>query len=122
VAAFVSRFYQQCLDRNPERSGYDGWTNELLSRTKTGADVAYGFVFSPEFLGKNTSNEDYLTILYKAFFNREPDAAGWTLWLVELNGGTSREVVLSGFIYAREFAELCDKFCIRAFEGHVPDC
>jgi hypothetical protein len=122
VAAFVSRFYQQCLGRKPERAGLEGWTNDLLNQLRTGAEVSEGFIYSPEFINKNTTNEEYLTILYKAFFNREPDPAGWALWLAELYRGTSRDVVLNGFIYAREFAELCNKYCIRAFEGHIPDC
>jgi subtilisin family serine protease len=122
VAAFVSRFYRQCLERKAEKAGLDRWTNDLLNQIRTGAEVAEGFIYSPEFINKNTSNEAYLTILYRAFFNRGPDPAGWALWLAELYRGTNREFVLNGFIYAREFAELCDKFCIRAFEGHIPDC
>jgi hypothetical protein len=31
---------------------------------------------SQEFTGKNTSNKDFLVVLYRAFFNREPDANG----------------------------------------------
>jgi len=63
VEAFVKRFYQLCLDRNPDPAGLDGWTNNLLNQIQTGADVAKGFIFSPEFIGKGTVNEDYLTIL-----------------------------------------------------------
>ena len=48
VEAFVTRFYQQCLSRQPDQPGLDYWTNSLLSGTLTGADVAYGFVFSTE--------------------------------------------------------------------------
>jgi hypothetical protein len=117
IAAYVARFYQLCLNRSPDRAGLDGWTNELRSRTKTGADVAYGFVFSQEFLGNHTSNEDYLTILYEAFFDRQPDPAGWDSWIAELDGGRNRRAVLSGFIYSTEFAALCQKYGITPFSS-----
>ena len=115
VEAFVTRFYQLCLDRNPDTAGLEGWTINLLDQIQTGADVANGFIFSPEFLAKNTTNEEYLTILYKAFFGREPDQGGWDAWLAELDGGKDRGEVLGGFIYSSEFANLCNASGIKAF-------
>lgn len=112
VEAFVSRFYEQCLNREPDQAGLDYWTNALLAGTLTGADVANGFVFSPEFTSLNTSNEDYLTVLYLAFFDRNPDAGGFDYWLSQLNSGMSRQDVLDGFIYAQEFYNLCFSFGI----------
>lgn len=119
VEDFVTRFYQLCLGRTPDQAGLDGWVNGLQAGSLTGSDVAYGFVFSAEFLNKNTNNEEYLTVLYKAFFNRQPDVVGWQGWLDAIAGGSSRQDVLDGFIFAVEFAELCDQYGIRAFEGHV---
>jgi hypothetical protein len=115
VEAFVTRFYQLCLDRNPDQPGLDGWTDKLLSQIKTGAEVANGFIYSPEFLEKNTSNEEYLTILYKAFFNRDPDPAGFSTWMSELNAGKDRGYVLDGFLYSKEFAELCQAYGINPY-------
>jgi hypothetical protein len=112
LEAFVTRFYLLCLGREPDDAGLDGWVNALLNGTQTGSDVAFGFVFSPEFLEKETTNEDYLLILYKAFFNRKPDTGGWNEWIKELNAGVSREHVLKGFIFAREFNQLCRSFQI----------
>jgi len=112
VEAFVIRFYQLCLDRNADGAGLTGWVDGLLDGSLTGSDVAYGFVFSSEFLEKNTTDEEYLDILYQAFFNRDPDPAGWEGWLSVLEGGTGREHVLKGFIYAREFNELCRDYGI----------
>ena len=114
VEAFVTRFYQQCLGRNPDHAGLEGWANALLDGSLTGSDVAYGFVFSQEFLNKNTTNEEYLPVLYEAFFNRQPDQGGWDGWLSELNRGTSREEVLNGFIFAAEFAKLCTDYGIHS--------
>ena len=38
----------------------DGWVSALINGTQTGSDVAYGFVFSREFLNKNTTNEEII--------------------------------------------------------------
>ena len=119
VKAFVTRFYQFCLSRDPDPAGLNGWVAALLDGSQTGSDVAYGFVFSKEFLEKNATDEEYLQVLYAAFFDRPPDHAGLQGWLDALATGNSRLDVLSGFIYAVEFANLCDEFGIKAFEGHV---
>jgi hypothetical protein len=119
VEDFVTRFYQSCLDRAPDQAGLDGWVSALIGGSLTGSDVAYGFVFSQEFLNKNVTNDEYLTVLYEAFFNRQPDSGGWQGWLDAIARGSSRQDVLNGFIFAVEFAELCDQYGIKAFEGHV---
>lgn len=69
--------------------------------------MAAGFVFSREFTSLNTSSEDDLTVLYRAFFGRNSDSAGYHYRLSQLNNGVSREVVLGGFIYVQEFEKLC---------------
>ena len=74
--------------------------------------VAFGFVFSQEFLNMGTSNEQYLDVLYHAFFNRDPDQGGFDDWLNQLKSETSREDVLRGFIYAQEFYNLCNEYGI----------
>ena len=119
VEAFVTRFYKLCLNRGPDQAGLDAWVVALLNGTQTGSGVANGFVFSQEFANKNTTAEEYITILYEAFFDRIPDSAGLQGWLDAMNGGASREDVLKGFIYATEFTELCDEYGIKAFEGHI---
>jgi glucose/arabinose dehydrogenase len=120
VEEFVTRFYQLFLERNPDPTGLKDWVAALLNGTQTGGDVAHGFVFSQEFANKNSSDEDYLILLYEAFFDRQADSAGLQGWLDALQRGASREQVLNGFIYAREFAEFCDEYDIRAYEGHFP--
>ena len=119
IDAFVTRFYQLCLDREPDAAGLQAWVDALINGTLTGSDVAKGFVFSSEFLNKNTPDDEYVQILYRAFFDREPDPAGKQGWLDALTSGASREDVLNGFIFAPEFAQLSDQYGIKAFEGHI---
>lgn len=114
VTEFVTRFYQLCLDRMPDEEGLSIWVGKLLSKKTTGAKVAEGFIFSQEFTAKNISNEDYVSTLYRAFFNREPDAGGFSNWLGLLNSGYSRQFVLAGFVNSDEFKKLCSTYGIIA--------
>ena len=54
-----------------------------------------------------------MTILYKAFFDRDPDQAGWDVWIAELNGGKDRSQVLDGFLGSQEFINLSETFGIE---------
>ena len=79
MRAFVRRFYQQCLNREPDQGGWDNWTSALVKRLLSGADLADAFIFSDEFIRRRTSNAEFLNVMYRAFFNREPDAAATTV-------------------------------------------
>jgi len=117
VQTFVTRFYVHCLGRQPDQTGLNQWVTSLLDGSKTGEDVAKGFILSPEFTGQNHSNEAFLTILYKAFFDRNPDADGYNHWLSCLNKGESRESILSGFLRSQEFSALCNGYAIKSYAG-----
>jgi hypothetical protein len=93
----------------------EGWVTGLLEGDLTGRHVAYGLVLSTEFLSNALNDEEYLQILYEAFFNRQPDPNGMQGWLDALEDRASWGSVLNGFIYAREFAELCDEYGIFPF-------
>jgi len=117
VENFVSRFYTEVLGRTADAAGLADWTNRLVTGESAGSDVATGFVFSQEFINKNTDDTTFLNILYSAFFNRTADAGGLAGWLDQLTQGTSREDVLNGFLYSTEFSNLAAAYGIKA----VPD-
>ena len=84
----------------------------LKSGKEQGAKVAQGFIESPEFRNRNLSNLDYVIVLYRTFFDREPDTQGLTAWIDVLNRGLSRLHVFLGFAESLEFSELCDNYGI----------
>ena len=45
---------------------------------------------SDEVTVRNTGNEEFVTILYRALLNREPGAGGYAIWLNRVNRGDSR--------------------------------
>jgi hypothetical protein len=115
VRAFVTRFYQQCLGREPEPEGLNFHTNRLISGFASGEIVAANFMYSPEFLNRNTTNEAFIRIMYRAFFDREPDDSGWPYYLNKLNNEASRDEVFYGFIYSPEFQDLCNRYGITPY-------
>ncbi len=89
VKEFVTRLYDICLDRKPDAQGLADWSGQLKNSQATGVSVAYGFIFSAELQGKSLSNEDYIEIMYKAFFGR-----------------------FIGFANSKEFFKLCSDYGI----------
>ncbi|MCK5229109.1 MAG: DUF4214 domain-containing protein, partial [Desulfobulbaceae bacterium] len=120
VEDFVSRFYEQCLGRSPDQAGLDYWTTALLQGDYSGEDLAYSFIFSEEFQARNTTDNEYVTIFYRAFFAREPDSAGYEYWLYSLASGTGRLDVLYGFTASNEFVALCEAYGIVAQQTLTP--
>lgn len=114
IQSFVDRFYDTILGRTPEARGLNNWVDRLYTGVLSGADVAYGFIFSPEFTGRNTTNAEYVTVLYEAFFDSTPDARGFARWTGDLENGLTRAEVLSGFTGSPQFTRLSAEFGIRA--------
>jgi hypothetical protein len=114
VTAFVQRFYLKCQERMPDQDGLIYWVNTLVSKSSTAADLAVGFTNSSEFILKNLSNADYVSILYRTFYDREPDSGGQAYWVKILENGNSRRFVLAGFVSSPEFKDLCNSYGITS--------
>lgn len=121
VEGFVTRLYEICLDRQPDAAGFNGWVNALKNGSNTGAQAAYGFIFSKEFQEKNLCNEDYVTSLYRCFLGREPDPAGKAAWLKNLSEGETRGSIFNGFVGSQEFSKICDGYGIIRGTGDWSD-
>lgn len=113
VMQFVTRLYNVCLDRDPDAGGLEHWTNLLVEKKLTGAEVAYEFFFSEEFRNKNYCNECYVKHLYNAILGRDYDQQGLEHWVGLLESGETREAVISGFIISNEFNEICQNYGIN---------
>ena len=104
--AFVYRLYKNCLNREPDVAGLEDWVTRLKNG-ETGINVAYGFVFSKEYLDKKVNNETFVTMLYQTILGREPEAEGKTNWVNALNSNMSRIKVFNGFLLSEEFSNAC---------------
>ena len=111
----MNRIYLYVLDRQPEPEGAAYWADQLYRFKSSGAEVAEGFIFSDEFYNRNTSDAEFLNVLYHTFFDREPETDGFNYWLECLRTGErSRENVAKGFIYSKEWADTCATYGIRS--------
>lgn len=110
--AFVERMYNKVFMRSADADGLVYYSEKLFNRTMSGAEVIIGFVNSPEFVNKHTSNREYLQVLYRAILDREAAESELEYWLEILDGGVSRNYVLKGFVDSPEFGGLCSSYSI----------
>ena len=106
ASAFVTRLYHQVLNRDPDQAGLQAFVAQIQQFNSV-VPTVLAFFHSPEFLGRNTPDDQFLTILYRAFLNREPDADGFNAFLTALQmGSLTRDNLLDIFIDSQEFATL----------------
>ena len=90
----ISQIYIGYFNRAPEEAGYNYW----IGRNNAGMsldDIAQSFSEQVESIGnypyladKNANSpENFIKSIYNNLFNREPDAAGLSYWMDELNNG-----------------------------------
>ena len=116
ITMYVFRCYERTLGRKPDVSGLNFWTGQILTKKRTPIDVAGNFVFSAEFKNKKLSDEEYVKVLYRMFFDREYNAPGTDpngikFWLNELKTGRrDRYKVFTGFANSQEFKSVLKTF------------
>ena len=119
VYRFVNRLYSEALGRAADEDGRRTWVTDLVSNGATGANVAYGFVFSPECQANTTDSAAFVQVLYRTLLGREADGSGLESWLQVLASGESREKVFEGFVNSDEFTAICQQYGINRGEYHV---
>lgn len=113
VKAFVNRLYSLALNREADEAGLNDWVDQLMSKKKTGNDVAAGFFFSRELEMRNVSDGEFVELLYKVMMNRDSDPSGKAYWLNMLNNGVSRRGIFNGFAGSKEFENICNSYGIN---------
>ena len=106
----IDNYYRTILSRAPDAGGLAFWQDEVNRLRGLGVDVqevfrvmAGWFFNSAEYLAKNASDSQYVTDLYRTFFQRDPDAGGLGYWTGQLAQGMPRSVVLFSFLFSTEF-------------------
>lgn len=101
--SWVSSLYRYILDREPDALGFEFWLKKIRTRELTPGEIVRGFLLSEEFTNRKVSDSAFLVILYQVFFNREPDASGYSFWMDQIpNVGKSS--VVGGFIASAEWS------------------
>lgn len=111
VTAFVARLYVKALGRTYDEDGLNDWCGRILKQGWSPYRVATeGFLYSQEFANRQTSDTEFVKILYRTFLDREYEEAGLQYWMGQLQAGKSRDQVIAGFANSREFANLMVKY------------
>ena len=121
TSGFINRLYSLVLGRPADQGGKDYWMSQVRNEGKTGADIAKGFLYSPEFLNKTMTDSEFLDILYNVFFDRAADQGGKDYWLGKLAGGMSKQDVIMGFINSTEWANVCLSYGIPSGGSGIPN-
>ena len=114
VDDFIGRCYKVTLGRDADSDGYAYWRDILVNRKQDGSVVAHGFLFSPEYINKQTPPEQYVKDLYMLFMGREPEQSGYDYWCEKMTNGESREQIFAGFANSKEYFDLCYGYGITA--------
>ncbi|WP_439141831.1 DUF4214 domain-containing protein [Pseudooctadecabacter sp.] len=103
-AGRLYRLYEGIFGREPDVGGFLGWMDNFANGM-TFVEVAGRFMAGPEFqnLYSDTTNEDFVELLYLNVLQRAPDEGGLAGWLNNLDNGMPRETVVERFIESREF-------------------
>ena len=113
--AFGERLYEVALDRESDPDGEAYWTGEVTNGNLTGADCIKAFLLSDEFNNRNLSDEEFITVLYKALFDRDiiDDPEGFNFWMNSLKT-EGRENVVNGFINSTEWCNVCASYGVKS--------
>ena len=117
VPGFVERCYQVAFGRLPDEAGFEYWQGILNEKKMSGTEVVKNFIFSPEYLSRNTSADTYVSDLYTMFMGRDPDPSGFDYWLSQMSSGASRDSIFNGFSGSEEFKNICASYGIEAISA-----
>lgn len=134
---FVTLLYRNVLGRDADAEGKAHWL-KLLDEGVPRSEIVHGFSDSPEFIqATNEAATDFAAALnstqymgdiyrlYRATLEREPDAAGFQDWLVELTSGKTLAQAARMFIDSSEFvakySELNDENFVAQLYHNVLD-
>ena len=95
--------------REGDAEGIENYTKLILNGKKMPKKVAYEFIFSPEFQEKLPGNEEFIRILYRLYFDREPGADELSGWVQMLENGTGLEEIVNGFAGSDEFKAIVNE-------------
>lgn len=77
----MRRLYRIALNREADAEGLEYWKTKLVNNEASGAETAYGFIFSEECAGQGLDDEAFIKLLYRTLFDREMDEDGKSTWM-----------------------------------------
>ncbi len=103
VKSLINNIYIGIYGRTVDEDGANYWSDVIVYKKQTMAQVILEFINSQEFKSKNYSGEQYVKVLYKALLGRDADIDGLNYWLSQLINGKTERYVLSHMFNSNEF-------------------
>lgn len=103
VKSLINNIYIGIYGRTVDEDGANYWSDVIVYKKQTMAQVILEFINSQEFKSKNYSGEQYVKVLYKALLGRDADIDGLNYWLRQLINGKTERYVLSHMFNSNEF-------------------
>lgn len=96
IAPPIARLYRATFLRNPETGGFSYWMGPGRGGRNLIA-IASFFTESPEFKNRygNLDDGEFVDLLYRNVFERDPDARGRAFWVGRLGDGLTRGTLLA---------------------------
>ena len=108
----VTRFVVECFrwtynpgEYTPSANDLNYYTQQILSRSKTPAQMAHDFAFSRDCVERNLTNQQFIVMLYHIYLGREtdPTPAEYNPWVIRLANGLTREQAAAEFAKTSEY-------------------
>ena len=115
VNNFVDRLYMSIFGRNATNQEKAVWVNGIISGQYTANDIINSMLSSAEFTSRNLSTEQYVSVLYRTFLDRDPDPAGLANWANAINSGAyTRQQIADTFSSLDQWHSICAYYGIDA--------
>jgi len=112
---WVDRIHRSLLGRAPDAAELAEWTAALASGSQRPGDLVASIRRGPD----HTANVDPVVRLYRAYFLRNPEAAGLTYWIGARRGGRGLDSVSQFFASSSEFTNRYGALDDAGFVGLV---
>ncbi len=112
----VTRFVMTCYENayaageyTPSPADLNYYTQIILSRSKTPAQVAHDFLFSRDFIERGVSDQDFVKILYRVYLGRgvDPQQSEINIWTARFASGMTRDQAAAEFARTSEYYTYC---------------
>jgi len=104
---FVTNLFQcvflRPVDQSFATNSQSYWTNYVTSAPANIENAFRQYFEVPEYVNKSVSDQTFVTQLYDCILYRAPDAAGLTLWVGKLQGGQTRDQLITSFLASNEY-------------------
>jgi Domain of unknown function (DUF4214)/Beta-propeller repeat len=98
---FVTRLYQNILNRDPDTPGLLHWVN-LLNSGATRGEIMLGFSESAEFQ-LQSANGVRVIMTYEGMLRRAAEPEGYAHWVRYLEAGNDSLALTKGFLFSQEY-------------------